>query len=46
MELARIDSSIQTFLGVHVGLAMQSINMLGSEEQRVRYLPQMARLEM
>ena len=45
MELARIDSSIQTFLGVHVGLAMQSINMLGSEEQRVRYLPQMARLE-
>jgi glutaryl-CoA dehydrogenase len=36
MELARIDSSIQTFLGVHVGLAMQSINMLGSEEQRAR----------
>jgi glutaryl-CoA dehydrogenase len=44
-ELARIDSSICTFVGVHVGLAMQSINILGSEEQRARYLPQMARLE-
>ena len=45
MELARIDSSVQTFAGVHVGLAMQSINILGAEEQRARYLPQMARLE-
>jgi glutaryl-CoA dehydrogenase len=45
MELARVDSSIQTFVGVHMGLAMQSINILGSEEQRARYLPQMARLE-
>lgn len=44
-ELGRIDSSIQTFLGVHVGLAMQSINMLGSEEQRARYLPPMAKLD-
>ena len=30
---------------MHVGLAMQSINILGSEEQRQRYLPAMARLE-
>jgi len=44
-ELARIDGSICTFLGVHVGLAMQSINLLGSEEQRARYLPAMARME-
>ncbi len=44
-ELARNDTSFQTFWGVHMGLAMQSINMLGSEEQRARYLPQMARLE-
>lgn len=44
-ELGRIDSSVQTFLGVHMGLAMQSINILGSEEQRARYLPEMARLE-
>jgi len=44
-ELARNDTSIQTFVGVHMGLAMQSINMLGSEEQRAQYLPEMARLE-
>jgi glutaryl-CoA dehydrogenase len=45
MELSRIDSSIATFFAVHVGLAMQSINLLGSEEQKRRYLPQMAKLE-
>ena len=44
-ELSRIDASVQTFFGVHMGLAMQSINILGSEEQRARYMPQMARLE-
>jgi glutaryl-CoA dehydrogenase len=38
-ELSRIDGSIATFFAVHVGLAMQSINILGSEEQRQRYLP-------
>lgn len=43
-ELARIDTSIQTFLGVHVGLAMQSINILGSNEQKDHYLPQMANM--
>jgi glutaryl-CoA dehydrogenase len=30
MELSRIDSSIATFFAVHLGLAMQSINLLGS----------------
>jgi glutaryl-CoA dehydrogenase len=45
MELSRIDSSIATFFAVHVGLAMQSINLLGSEQQKRRYLPQMAKLE-
>ena len=44
-ELSRIDGSISTFFGVHLGLAMQSINILGSEEQRQRYLPAMASLE-
>jgi glutaryl-CoA dehydrogenase len=44
-ELARIDGSIGTFLGVHVGLAMQSIYKLGSEEQRERWLPAMARFD-
>ncbi|HEU4456459.1 MAG TPA: acyl-CoA dehydrogenase family protein [Longimicrobium sp.] len=45
MELARGDGSIVTFFGVHSGLAMQSIDLLGSEEQKERWLPPMARLE-
>jgi glutaryl-CoA dehydrogenase len=44
-ELARGDSSIATFYGVHSGLAMGSIAILGSKEQRERWLPAMARLE-
>src|SRR5919202_650326 len=44
-ELARADGSVGTFNGVHSFLAMQSIALLGSEEQRERWLPVMARLE-
>ena len=44
-EVARGDGSINTFLGVHSGLAMGTIAMLGSEEQRQRWLPPMARLD-
>ena len=44
-ELARGDGSINTFFGVHSGLAMGSIDMLGSQEQKQRWLPPMARLE-
>ncbi|CCG02673.1 acyl-CoA dehydrogenase family protein [Blastococcus saxobsidens] len=44
-ELARADGSIGTFNGVHSFLAMQSIALLGDEEQRERWLPEMARLE-
>ena len=45
MELARTDPSIATFNGVHGGLAMGSIYLCGSEEQKRRWLPGMARLE-
>ena len=45
MELARADPSIATFNGVHGGLAMGSIYVCGSEEQRQRWLPAMARME-
>jgi glutaryl-CoA dehydrogenase len=45
MELARVDSSIATFFGVHSGLAMGSIYLCGSDEQKQRWLPEMARLE-
>jgi glutaryl-CoA dehydrogenase len=45
MELHRGDGSLGTFLGVQSGLAMKSIAMLGSEAQKERWLPAMARLE-
>jgi len=45
MEMARTDSSIATFFGVHNGLAMGSIYLGGSEEQKQKWLPPMARWE-
>src|SRR5258706_9451234 len=45
VELARIDASISTFFGVHTGLAMGSIYVCGSEEQKQRWLPPMAALD-
>lgn len=44
-ELARADGSLNTFFGVHSGLAMGAIALLGSEAQKERWLPPMARLE-
>jgi glutaryl-CoA dehydrogenase len=44
-EWARADGSLGTFYGVHSFLAMQSIALLGNEEQRQRWLPEMARME-
>lgn len=44
-ELSKGDGSINTFYGVHSGLAAGSIFMLGSEEQKERWLPAMMRLE-
>ena len=45
MEMTRIDPSFATFFGVHTGLSMGSIALLGSEEQKQKWLPAMARLE-
>ena len=45
MELHRGDGSLGTFVAVQAGLAMQSIAKCGSEEQKQRWLPPMARLE-
>src|SRR5258708_4357416 len=45
MEIARIDPSFATFFGVHDGLAMGSIYIDGSEEQKQKWLPPMARFE-
>ena len=41
MELARVDTSISTFFGVQSGLVMGSIYMLGSDEQKKEWLPDM-----
>ncbi|MGH2505117.1 MAG: acyl-CoA dehydrogenase family protein [Ktedonobacterales bacterium] len=45
VEMARIDPSIATFFGVHSGLAMGSIYLCGSEEQKQHWLPTMRRME-
>lgn len=46
MELSRGDPSIATFMGVHSGLAMGSIQLCGSDEQKQRWLPPMAAMEL
>merc|ERR1711974_198448 len=42
---ARVDVSMSTFFGVHSGLAMGSIYLCGSEEQKLEWLPKMQRME-
>ena len=44
-ELGKGDGSISTFYGVHSGLAMGAIGLLGDEEQKARWLPPMVKLE-
>lgn len=41
MEMARVDVSMSTFFGVQSGLAMGSIYLCGSEEQKQEWLPAM-----
>ena len=45
MELARGDGSVYTFFGATSGFAINTIYKLGSEQQKERWLPGMARLE-
>ena len=45
LEIARTDVSFCTFHGVHTGLAMESIYLAGTEEQKQKWLPPMARME-
>ncbi|WP_166870865.1 acyl-CoA dehydrogenase family protein [Salinibacterium sp. ZJ450] len=44
LEMSRGDGSVNTFFGVHSGLTMGSIDLLGSDEQKQRWLPDMAAL--
>lgn len=46
MELARGDGSVNTINAVQSGLAMGTINLLGSDAQKERWLPSMAKLEL
>ena len=43
MELSRIDGSVGTMVGVQGGLALRSIMLLGSEEQKQRWAEPLAR---
>ena len=43
LELARVDPSMASYYGVHGGLCLGSILMLGSEAQRDEWLPQLRR---
>lgn len=45
IEMARVDASMSTFLMVHNSLAMLTLDLLGSEEQKEQLLPSMAKLE-
>lgn len=45
-EIARVDVSMSTFFGVQAGLAMGSIYLCGSEEQKKLYLPKMKTFEL
>lgn len=45
MEIARVDVSTATFFGVHSGLAMQSLLVCGSEEQKAEWLPAMRTMD-
>ena len=46
LEMAHTDPSMNSFFGIHNGLAMGSIDLCGSDEQRERWLPPMARMEL
>ncbi len=42
LELARVDASVATYVGVQNGLAMGAIGVAGSAEQRAEWLPKLA----
>lgn len=45
IEIARVDASMSTFLLVHTYLAMLTLDLLGSEQQKRELLPGMASLK-
>lgn len=45
-ELARVDFGLSAFFGIQSVLSMRAISTLGSAEQRERWLPRMAQIEL
>ena len=45
-ELARVDASVATFVGVQNGLAIGAIGLCGSAAQRAHWLPKLANCEL
>lgn len=46
LELARVDASVATLVGMQNGLVMGSIAVAGSAEQRAEWLPKLASMEL
>ncbi len=44
-EVSRVDASLAVLIGVHCGLGSKAIVLFGSDEQKARYLPMLARGE-
>jgi alkylation response protein AidB-like acyl-CoA dehydrogenase len=44
-EVSRMDASLAVLIGVHCGLGSKAIALFGSQEQKERYLPMLARGE-
>ncbi|MBB2965478.1 acyl-CoA dehydrogenase family protein [Leifsonia aquatica] len=42
LELARVDASVSTYVGVQNGLALGAVGVCGSDEQRAEWLPKLA----
>ena len=45
LELSRVDASVGTFVGVTSGLAITSIAVCGSQEQKAEWMPKLATAE-
>ena len=46
LELARVDASLATFFIVQAGLLGYTVETLGSEEQKQKYLPKIINLDL
>eukprot|EP00761_Pharyngomonas_kirbyi_P014315 gb/GECH01014345.1/.p1 GENE.gb/GECH01014345.1/~~gb/GECH01014345.1/.p1 ORF type:complete len:443 (+),score=103.98 gb/GECH01014345.1/:1-1329(+) len=45
LEMSRIDNSLSTLFSIHGSIVMPCIGLLGTDEQKSRFIPKMSRLE-